>query len=122
MEDDTFLTLGGLAEVRRATKHAFMRTILFHSTIGAFTGLAFSALMYFGSRKQTENTTLTTIVGIFGVSLAIPTIVHWVRHFSSMLRQLSCYEARVRNGESIPTSSVRFLNYREIRVHEAQQS
>jgi O-antigen/teichoic acid export membrane protein len=122
MEKDGFLTLDGIAEVRSATERTLMRTVLFHSAVGFFAGAGFAALAYFANWKQTGDPTLTTVFGICGLVLAVPRIVCWVRHFRSMLQQLSAYESRVREGEHIPSSSVRFHRRQETRTQEPQQS
>ena len=122
MEDDAFLTLDGIAEVRRATKRTLVRTVVFQSAVGVFAGAGFALLAYFGNWKQTGDPTLTIVFGICGLALAIPRIVFWVRHFRSMLWQLSCYETRVLKGELVPVSSVRFQSYKAARAQQTQHS
>jgi hypothetical protein len=52
------------------------------------------------------------IAGILMALPVLPGVVHWTRHFPALLRQLSEIEARVKRGEVIRASELKFRSYR----------
>jgi len=89
MEEDGVLTLDGIAEVRRSTQDALRRTVLRQSLIGILGGCAFGVFGYFANWARTGDPTLTVVFALLFLAIPIPTIVHWVRHFRSLLSQLA---------------------------------
>ena len=53
----------------------------------------------------------TSIAAIF-LLLGVPVVVHWWRHYQSILRQLDVIAQRLASGETIYGSTVAFHSYR----------
>jgi len=51
------------------------------------------------------------LAGIF-LLLGIPVLIHWLRHYQSILRQLDALDRRVSSGETVYSSQVAFHSYR----------
>ena len=70
--------------------------------------LVFLAVRYLTSLGAAASFILAAIF----VLLGIPVLIHWLRHYQSILRQLDVLDHRVSRGETVYGSQMAFHSYR----------
>ena len=108
--DVEVVTLDSFPYLRRVLWGSLVLTVLRYARICLGGGVAMLVFGYFiyGERAQLGTLFLT---GLFMGSPALYLAARWAVHFSFQLRQLARLESKVRAGESIPISEVRFHVY-----------
>lgn len=114
MDDDGVLQIDHFPHLRKVLWASLIRTAIKYIGIGVMGGLAMGALVYYSQNGR--NAFLPIASGILMVLTTIPAIVHWSRHFWALLQQVSALEQRVRAGEVIRATEIRFYSYRRPRV------
>lgn len=110
MEDSDIVQLEDLDAVRRATGRSARRALLVAAlAIPAAAAIAF-ALVYFlyGSDRLAVGYVLAAVIAL----LAAYQLARWRRHYRSINEQLDALQIRVKNGERVLGSQVRFHSYR----------
>lgn len=106
MPDDDIVRLEDLAEVRAAIATKARKVVLVAAASGPVAGIfmvAFVYLLYGGARLD-----VGYIVGVLFALMSVPQAVHWSRHYRSIKSQIDVIEVRLRNGERVRASEVRF--------------
>jgi Flp pilus assembly protein TadB len=70
--------------------------------------LIFLLAHYFTSLGTTASLALAAVFLLLGV----PVLIHWMRHYQSVLEQLEALDHRVLSGETVYGSQVAFHSYR----------
>lgn len=108
--DEEVVTLDSFPYVRRVLWGSLVRTVLRYAGITLGGGVGMGALGYLLYGNQAQRTTFF-ISGLLIGSPALYLAARWTLHFSLQLRQLAELEAKVRAGEPIPISQVRYHVY-----------
>ena len=106
MEDSDIVELEDLAHVRHVTKRLARRMVLGHAVaILVFAAAAF-ALVYaiYGSERIVAGYVSAAMFSL----LVLYQLIRWSRHYQSIDAQLVALELRVKNGERIYGSQVKF--------------
>jgi hypothetical protein len=108
--DVEVVTLDAFPYLRRALWGSLILTVLRYAGIFLGAGVAMLVLRYlvYGASARPETSFL---VGLAMGAPALYFAAWWTVHFSFQLRQLAKLEGKVRAGESIPISEMRFHVY-----------
>ena len=110
MKDDDIVQLDDLSTVRAITRRTSLRVIGVSVLTGALGGGLFGAMVY--AFRGPELLWLAyACVAVF-TGLGLLEAIKWCRHYRIIGQQLSALEIRVRNGETIYGSQVKFQSYR----------
>ena len=110
MEDDDIVRTESLISVRAVTRRMAVRVIVASVLAGALGGGLFAVLVYaFAGPSQLW---LAYASAAIFTGLGLYQAMGWYRHYRSIGRQLDVLEDRVRCGETIYGSQVRFHSYR----------
>ncbi len=110
MEDSDVVDTQSVERVRTITRRDARRAVSISVLAGLAGGLLMAALVYvvYGPERLAATWWALAVFPALGAYQAI----HWHRHFRSIFRQLDALEARVRSGEVVYGSQVRFHSYR----------
>ena len=110
MPDDDIVRLEDLAEARAAVATEARKVVLVAAVSGPVAGIFMVGFVYFlygGARLD-----MGYIVGVLFALMSVPLGIHWCRHYRSIKSQLDVVEVRLRNGERVRASEVKFHSYR----------
>ena len=110
MEDDDIVRTESLISVRAVTRRMAVRVIVASVLAGALGGGLFALLVYiFAGPSQLWLAYASAAIFTY---LGLHQAMSWYKHYRSIWRQLDVLEDRVRSGETIYGSQVRFHSYR----------
>ncbi|WP_437839901.1 hypothetical protein [Sorangium sp. So ce1153] len=110
MEDSDIIKLDNLDRVRSIAARTARRVLV---TV-ALSWLAIAALMavFAYALYGPVRVVIACIAGGVSVVLGLFHVVHWVRHYRAVMRQLDELEHRIKKGEIVYGSQVQFHSYR----------
>ena len=109
MEDDDIVRIANLNSVRAVTRRTAARVMALSVMIGLLGGGLFAVLVYVLSGADELWLALAS-AAIF-TALGLYQAFNWLRHYRNIRQQLDALEHRVRNGEIIYGSQVRFHSH-----------
>ena len=110
MEDDDVVRLENLSSVRAITHRTAVRVMAVSVLAGSLGGGLFAVVVYAFTGPNQLWLAYASVV-IF-TALGLYQAINWYRHYRSIGKQLDALEHRVRSGETIYGSQVRFDSYR----------
>jgi hypothetical protein len=110
MDDSDVVTLETLKRVRAITTREARRVLLVAALAGPIAG-AFALLVAYAVYGALQPGVAMIVAGAF-VLIGVQQVVHWARHYRSIMRQLDALGIRMSGGELVHGSQVRFHSYR----------
>ncbi|MDC0683062.1 hypothetical protein [Sorangium atrum] len=111
MEDSDIIKLDNLDRVRSITAGTARRVVATAALCWLAVAAVAAGLTY--ALYGPELVAVTTMCSGVFVVLGLFNVVHWVRHYKAIMRQLDELEHRINQGEIIYGSQVRFQSYRQ---------